>query len=80
MKKTTPALIATFLISLFLGGGMFMIGLDATRTTTATAVTAANPQAIVNIYTNPAPAGAITLKSVPATSSNTRTLLRTSGS
>ena len=78
MKKTTPALVATFLISLFLGGGMFMIGLDATRTTVTAA--AANPQAIVNIYTNPAPAGTTTLQSVPATSSHTRTLLRTSGS
>ena len=79
MKKTTPAIIATFLTSLVLGGSMFMIGLDATRATTSTA-TAANPQVIVNIYTNPALAGKVTLKTAPASTSNARPVLRTAGS
>ncbi len=77
MKKTTPALVATFLISAVLGGSMFMIGLDATRTTTQTA---AVPQGIINIHTSPALAGTITLKTAAPAASNASPVLRTAGS
>ena len=82
MKKTTPAIIATFLTSLVLGGSMLMIGLDATRPSAATTVTtaAAVPQGIVNIYTNPTLASQVKLNSVPASNSTTKTVLRTAGS
>ena len=91
MKKTTPALIASFLMSLVLGGSMFMIGLDATRTSAAaSAAAAALPQGIVNIYTSPASTTSTTLQTVPTPTSITithtttrsaaSTLLRTSGS
>ena len=88
MKKTTPAIIATFLTSLVLGGSMLMIGLDASRTasTTTAAAVAATPQAIVNIYTNPTKTGTTTVQAattnitITKTTTNTRPVLRTAGS
>ncbi|MCB9112328.1 MAG: hypothetical protein H6634_13875 [Anaerolineales bacterium] len=44
MKKTIPAFIAALLITLVLGGGMFLMGQDALGTSTAKADAAASAQ------------------------------------
>ena len=40
MKKTTPALIAAFIITVILGAGMLLIGMDALNGSSATAAAA----------------------------------------
>jgi hypothetical protein len=48
MKKTTPAFIATFLITAFLGMTMFSVGMEAVSAPKATPY----PTGIVNIHTS----------------------------
>jgi hypothetical protein len=76
MKKTTPAIIATFLITTIIGGSMFLVGLDATRTQAAAAV----PSTIVNIHTAQSLPNTTAVQTVSTTSSRFSPLLRTGGS